>query len=170
MFLERQISPSVLLDGIWMAVRHSMRFWNHNATILNHGLQFAERPAPCLHTFSCPKQCPSDDHWPLRSCPSFIKHTHLFADPMSCGHLFQDPSALKWWWTNVKKLTREQLKDFFPLLVCTFPSTSPSLQDCCDRVDVPDFPVTEWCTQRSEAACIASRLGSVDVLSHSASV
>ena len=31
-----------------------------------------------------------------RSCPSFVKHSHLFADPMSCGHLFQETGDPGW--------------------------------------------------------------------------
>ena len=32
-----------------------------------------------------------------RKCPNFVKHTHLFADPLSCGTLFQADWSMDWW-------------------------------------------------------------------------
>ncbi|CAJ1367775.1 unnamed protein product [Effrenium voratum] len=77
------------LERVWGGP--SMRYWNHNATILHQGEMFEHR-----------------------SCPSFIKHMHLFADPLSCG---------------------------------------PNFQDCCDKMDVPDFPVTECGVGVSPTLC-----------------
>jgi len=59
----------------------SMRYWDHNGSKLYQGLNINDR-----------------------SCPDFIKYTHLMASPESCGVNFTD---------------------------------------CCDRVDVPDFTITE---------------------------
>ncbi|CAK9116199.1 unnamed protein product [Durusdinium trenchii] len=77
------------LERVWGG--HSMRFWYHNGTVLNDGVRSVDR-----------------------SCPMFIKHNHLFADPLSCGVNFED---------------------------------------CCDRVDVPDFPVTECGVGVSPTLC-----------------
>lgn len=85
--------------------RPSMRYWHHNATVLFQGHHFSERP---FDSFDFSLLCS------VRSCPQFVKHRHLFADPLACGLAFQD---------------------------------------CCDRVDVPDFPVTECGVGVSPTLC-----------------
>lgn len=60
-----------------------------------YGLQFEERTGNKLSRPLFSARCSRG-----RSCPSFVKHSHLFADPMSCGHLFQETGFSRVGWNG----------------------------------------------------------------------